>query len=80
MEELMPEPGKNEPNCEPTELVLITQGEEDNMGTHTPTEHGEDVELHKPVEQNNEALTDITSSPDQVLRTKPNILDILNDE
>ena len=76
------EPTRNELNCEPTEPVLITQREYDNTGTRTPTEHGEEgnAELHKPVEQNNEALTDVMLSPDQGLQTDPNILDILNDE
>ena len=52
------------------------------MGTHTPAEHGEveDVQLHEPVEQNNEAPTDVTPSPDQVVQTEPNMLDILDDE
>ena len=81
-EEPTPEPTRNEPNCEPTEPVLITRREDDNTGTRTPTEHDEEgnAELHKPVEQNNEALTDVTLSPNQGLRTKPNILAILNDE
>ena len=56
--------------------------EDDNMGTHTHAVHDkeEDAELHKLVEQNNKAPTDVVPSPDQVIQTEPNILDILNDE
>ena len=67
MEEPTPKPTRNDPNYAPTEPVLITRREDDNMGTCSLTEHGEEgnVEIHKPVEQNNEALMDVTLSPDQ---------------
>ena len=74
-EEPTPNPTTNDPNGAPTKFSLMIQREDNNRGIRTPTEHGEEgnVETHKTVEQNSEALTDDTSSPDQDIRTKPNI-------
>ena len=47
------------------------------MGTHTPAKRGEvdDTQLEEPVEQNNEAPTNVTPFPNQAVRTEANILD-----
>ena len=48
--------------------------------THRPSVVKWMAHNYESVEQNNEAPTDVTPSPNHVVQMEPNILDILNDE